>query len=631
MKTSPLLCLALAAALTLAGCTAPTSHVKLGVVTLNLQKPTRSVVADWSAVVQSYDITLTNTDGSGFTPVTATNVAQSTVTISGVGAGVWTIAVQGYNAARTAVVASTTLTNQTLPPAGPITVVLDPSRTGTGGFSYTVSVPDSVAVTALTGVLKYASVSSFSAGGIASDSVSGSLSVSGPAGSGGISTYTISQANLPSGTYRLVLSFVRSDNTVARTASEAINVWDNVVSDKWLDGLGGLQSQDVFGPNDFNSTNAQLQNLDVFIDSKPLSLGFGSTTFTYSNTAASSALTQQLDITPTESQPGQKIELSSDGGLNYTALASGSTATITVAKGLNALRVRVTATNGVSNAVYSVDVTKLVPVASVSIDQASPQTLLTGATLALTTTVLPSFATNTAVTWSSSNDAVATVDANGLVSALTPGPAVITVTTVDGGKWAMVNLTVAPSFFRLFTTPGGFWNEMNAAPSGTSTITGNATALWALSGDQVSRFQGGVWQSGGPAVPGDVQWLAADPWGGLFAASGTQVYQLNGVWQALGAGPTPGLSGLAFAFNTLWGFGNDGQLWQWDAGVWRAQFALPTGTLALAGTPNQLIALTSAQVFRSDATLWIADSLAPPAQSVSVAVAFDSLTSLVQQ
>ena len=46
------------------------------------------------------------------------------------------------------------------------------------------------------------------------------------------------------------------------------------------------------------------------------------------------------------------------------------------------------------------------------------------------------------VTWSSSNEAVATVDQNGVVTGITPGTAVITVTTVDGGFTDTCTVTV---------------------------------------------------------------------------------------------------------------------------------------------------------------------------------------------
>ncbi len=60
----------------------------------------------------------------------------------------------------------------------------------------------------------------------------------------------------------------------------------------------------------------------------------------------------------------------------------------------------------------------------------------------LTATVTPSDATNKAVVWSSSNQAVATVDAAGKVTARGVGTATITCETVDGGKTATCAVTV---------------------------------------------------------------------------------------------------------------------------------------------------------------------------------------------
>ena len=66
-----------------------------------------------------------------------------------------------------------------------------------------------------------------------------------------------------------------------------------------------------------------------------------------------------------------------------------------------------------------------------------------GSTRQLTATVLPENATNTAVTWLSSNPNVATV-VNGLVTAVTAGTTTITVTTEDGERTAICAITVRP-------------------------------------------------------------------------------------------------------------------------------------------------------------------------------------------
>lgn len=57
-----------------------------------------------------------------------------------------------------------------------------------------------------------------------------------------------------------------------------------------------------------------------------------------------------------------------------------------------------------------------------------------GTTSRLIATVLPDSTTNKAITWASSNPAVATVDDNGLVTAIAPGSAIITVMTTDGSN-----------------------------------------------------------------------------------------------------------------------------------------------------------------------------------------------------
>lgn len=73
------------------------------------------------------------------------------------------------------------------------------------------------------------------------------------------------------------------------------------------------------------------------------------------------------------------------------------------------------------------------PVAVTGVNVAPSSSILTmGGTQLLTATVLPSDASIVQVSWSSSNTAVATVNASGIVTAVNIGAAVITATTVDG-------------------------------------------------------------------------------------------------------------------------------------------------------------------------------------------------------
>ncbi|MBS7230281.1 Ig-like domain-containing protein [Flavobacterium psychroterrae] len=85
------------------------------------------------------------------------------------------------------------------------------------------------------------------------------------------------------------------------------------------------------------------------------------------------------------------------------------------------------------------------PVVAVTGISVSPATATVGlgSTQQLNATLAPANATNQSVTWTSSNTAVATVNASGLVSAVSAGTTTITVKTVDGNKTATSAITVA--------------------------------------------------------------------------------------------------------------------------------------------------------------------------------------------
>ena len=82
-----------------------------------------------------------------------------------------------------------------------------------------------------------------------------------------------------------------------------------------------------------------------------------------------------------------------------------------------------------------------VHVTSVTLNESS-KSVNVGESFNLVATVNPSNADNKNVTWSSSNSEVATVDSNGRVTGIAAGEAIITVTSVDGGKTAKCNVTV---------------------------------------------------------------------------------------------------------------------------------------------------------------------------------------------
>ena len=72
----------------------------------------------------------------------------------------------------------------------------------------------------------------------------------------------------------------------------------------------------------------------------------------------------------------------------------------------------------------------------------STASIAVGATRQLSSIIAPTNATNKAVSYSSSDSSVATVDANGLVTAVSDGTATITVTSDDGSFTATTVITV---------------------------------------------------------------------------------------------------------------------------------------------------------------------------------------------
>ena len=104
----------------------------------------------------------------------------------------------------------------------------------------------------------------------------------------------------------------------------------------------------------------------------------------------------------------------------------------------------VTASAGSVKATCAVTVLhRAVPVTGISLDITN-LTLETGSAAKLTATVEPAGADDSTPAWTSSDPAVATVDANGTVTAKAVGTAVITVTA--GGKSASCTVTVISSY-----------------------------------------------------------------------------------------------------------------------------------------------------------------------------------------
>ena len=118
-------------------------------------------------------------------------------------------------------------------------------------------------------------------------------------------------------------------------------------------------------------------------------------------------------------------------------------------------------------------------------------TLKATETLTLVATILPENATDKSVTWKSSNEAVATVDANGLVAAIAVGEATITATTADGSNLsASCKVTVVPTLAETIT-----FDKTEISLEATETTTLVATVL-----PELTTNKSVTWTSSNEAV-----------------------------------------------------------------------------------------------------------------------------------
>ncbi|WP_052158656.1 Ig-like domain-containing protein [Halobacillus sp. BBL2006] len=109
-----------------------------------------------------------------------------------------------------------------------------------------------------------------------------------------------------------------------------------------------------------------------------------------------------------------------------------------------------------------------IPVIGISLGQ-SQLMARKGETLQLVATIEPENATNKDIIWSSSNESVASVDSNGLVSLINDGQVVIAATSVEGGYSDTVNIIVE--------TPVLYYNFRNRSGSTNNTIYDEVSQL----------------------------------------------------------------------------------------------------------------------------------------------------------
>ena len=120
-----------------------------------------------------------------------------------------------------------------------------------------------------------------------------------------------------------------------------------------------------------------------------------------------------------------------------------------------------------------------------------------GSTEQLTATVAPSNATDQTVSWSSGTPAVATVDSSGVVTAVSTGTSVITVTTTDGGYTDTCTVTVTqPTYttYELTTTltPGESYLIVSGNSGSVYLLSNEANGAGTLKGVSATVVNGEI-------------------------------------------------------------------------------------------------------------------------------------------
>lgn len=183
--------------------------------------------------------------------------------------------------------------------------------------------------------------------------------------------------------------------------------------------------------------NAQVTQLQLTYEPTTVAI----TSIVFDKNEASVGVGGTVTITPTISPTGYTE--TPVWASNDTDVATVSNGVVTgVAEG-TAMITLTSPSNASIFDVCEVTVNAATPVSGVSLDVTSKDDMYVGDELQLTATVAPANATNKNVTWSSSDETVATVSSTGLVTALKAGTATITVTTVDGSKTATCDLTIS--------------------------------------------------------------------------------------------------------------------------------------------------------------------------------------------
>jgi hypothetical protein len=385
----------------LAGCVNPVSQgttTDIGNLTVTIdQASSRSLNAS-GAEISSFTLSGEGPGGAGFGPVTVIPGQNFTQDVS---AGNWTLSAQGLNSQGQTIVQGSTALMVSADTTNNASILCQPIA-GTGSLSLQLSWPSDL---------------------IATPEIQATLT---PAGSSAQAlAFTISgtsasfdNAAIASGFYTLCLSLKDSSTAPAKVwwgITETVRVYaGQTTAGQWGLTLASLTGSAAPGP--VQSVTLNKQNTVLLV---------GASEQLSASILPTNAANKQVSWT--SSDPA--VATVSDTGLVSGVSAGSATITVTTQDG-----------NKQETCVVSVSSTS-VPVTGISLNKTTTSITI-DLTEQLDASFTPANATNQNTSWSSSNPAVATVGTGGLVTAVSAGSAIITVTSQDGNFTAECTVTV---------------------------------------------------------------------------------------------------------------------------------------------------------------------------------------------
>ncbi|UXP32203.1 Ig-like domain-containing protein [Reichenbachiella agarivorans] len=374
----------------------------------------------WTVTDNQSWITVSPTSGSGngsisvtVTANTSSSARTGTVTVSASGVAAKTITVTQAGVAADVDVTGVNLSPSTatlgLGASQQLTVGVLPSNASNQGVNYSSS---------------NSSVASVSASGLVTAIAVGDATITVTTLDGGFTDSSVVTVVAPSNDTNLALNKLVTGTGTPDGSNVAANLVDGVTSTRWSvsgypqSAIIDLGAEFTLGSTELVCYSDRAYQYTISVSSTQN----GSYTEVVDRSANSTSGTTSNPISDSFSSiDARYVKITVTGAASYTG------------SWVSLLELRVYAGESVSE---TVDVT------SVSMTPSS-FSMVEGTTQQLSATVSPNDASNQSVNYSSSNTSVATVNSSGLVTAVSAGSAIITVTTVDGSFTDNSSVTVS--------------------------------------------------------------------------------------------------------------------------------------------------------------------------------------------